>query len=206
MPVSDELNLIFIHIPKNAGTSIYKTYFDDGTGRGRFFGHHNWNKYSNQITNKWKSYTTFSVVRNPWDRVVSNYVYARKEESYWHNAINPEKSEMGKHFDYDTLKSKSFSEAVEIIDELEHQGWRPQYPYICDGDLNIKVDYVIKMEKLDEGMKEMFEEENIDVEYEMSEKNVTRGNRNCENWYDEKTRRKVAEYYKTDINLFNYLF
>ena len=206
MPVSDDIKLIFIHIPKNAGTSIYKEFFDDGSGRGAFFGHHKWQKYNRKIPGKWRSYTTFSVVRNPWDRVVSNYVYARKEESYWHSAKNPGKSKMGKHFDYDTLKNKSFSEAVNILDELEHQGWGYQHPYICDNDLNIKVDYVLRMENLDVEMKEMFDRENISVDYNMSKKNVTREDKNYREWYDKETQKKVEKYYKKDIEIFNYSF
>lgn len=206
MPLSDDLKLIFIHIPKNAGTSIYKTYFDDGSGRGEFFGHHRWGTYKTKIPKKWNEYTTFAVVRNPWDRFVSSYSYAIKDVSFWHNAKNPGNSEMGKHPDYEVLKNKSFSEAVDMINELGHQGWDSQYPYVCDDKNNIKVDHVIKMENLKSGIKHMFSKEGVDVDYKMKEKNVTREEKNYRKWYNKKTKRKVEKYYKEDVELFDYSF
>lgn len=204
MPVSDSLNLIFVHIPKNAGTTIDNTFF--GEERGKFSGHHKWGTYKTKVSDKWDNYTTFSIVRNPWDRVVSSYVYARKDESYWHSAINPEQSRMGKHFDYDTLKDKSFSEAVEMIDDLEHQSWGSQYPYICDDEKNTKVDYVLRMENLNSELENMFSEEGVEVKYNMKKENVTREEKDYREWYNGETKKKVKNYYKTDIELFDYSF
>ncbi len=206
MPLSDDLKLIFVHIPKNAGTSIYKTYFDDGGGRGRFFGHHNWSKYHRDVPEKWNRYTTFSVVRNVWDRVVSSYKYSKKEISFWHNAKNPEQSEMGKHPDYDVLKNKSFSEAVDMLNKLEHQGWDCQYPYICDEDQNIMVDRILKMENLESELNEMLKDLGEERKISLQEKNVTREEKDYCKWYGKEERKKVEEYYKTDIELFNYSF
>jgi len=203
MPVFDDLELIFIHIPKNAGTSIEMTINGE---RGEYSGHYEWKKYKRDVPSKWEDYASFSVVRNSFDRTVSNYVYSRRETSFWHNAKNPEQSRMGKHFDYDTLKDRSFSEAVDMLSELEHQGWGYQYPYICDEDQNIVVDYVLKMENLESEFNEMLRESGKERSISLKEKNVTREEKDYRKWYGEEEREKVKEYYKTDIELFNYSF
>lgn len=203
MPVFDDLDLIFIHIPKNAGTSIEMTIHGE---RGQYSGHYDWKKYERDVPDKWKDYESFSVVRNPFDRTVSNYKYARKKRSFWHNAENPEQSRMGKHFDYETLKDRSFSEAVDMLSELEHQGWGYQYPYICDEDENIVVDRILKIENLQEEFNEMLNELGKERKVSLKEKNVTREEKNYREWYGEEEKKKVQEHYKTDIELFDYSF
>ena len=107
MPVSDKYKLIFIHIPKNAGTAITNTLdmYD--------IGHHGWQYYKSKYPQKWEQYKKISVTRNPWDRLVSCYEYAKMDESYWHSKEG--KSKAGKHLDYDLLKDKSFEECLQIL-------------------------------------------------------------------------------------------
>lgn len=199
MPISNKHNLILVHIPKNAGTSIEETL-----EMNELSGHHKWYNYKYKVPEKWENYYKFSVVRNPFDRVVSNYVYARKEVSYWHNALNPDKSRYGKHRDYDTLKNKSFREAVHMIGDLEHQGWRDQYTYISDGE-EIFVDRVLKMENLTDGFNQMLSDLGV-VGYDLKHINSSRDENNYKSYYDRETREIVTEYYETDLELFDYSF
>ncbi len=88
-------------------------------------------------------YFKFAVVRNPWDRVVSCYEYAKMEESYWHATKG--KARAGKHLDYDLLKDCSFENCLDILkntpQKLRHQGWANQSNYIYNGS-KLMVDYV----------------------------------------------------------------
>jgi hypothetical protein len=69
---SEKYNISFVHIPKNAGTSITKFL---GTNNN-FFVHINWSAI------KKPQVPTFAVVRNPYDRLVSIYKYNNYEFSF----------------------------------------------------------------------------------------------------------------------------
>lgn len=123
MPISHDKKLIFIHIPKNAGTSVFDAYNMSD------FGHHEPQYYMLRYPNEWRIYKKMAIVRNPWDRVVSCYEYARMEDSYHHGKNN--RFGYGPHPDYEILKDKTFEECLQLLKEgkLKHQGWAPQHIY-----------------------------------------------------------------------------
>ena len=146
MPISHKYKLIFIHIPKNAGTALtkYLQMKDEG--------HHSWQYYRRRYPAQWKTYTKIAIIRNPWDRVISNYTYARMEKSYWHS----ETSKSGKHVDYDLLLHKSFEELLDILattaQVLRHQGWSCQKSYIVDSKNNLMVDHIMDISQVNENL------------------------------------------------------
>jgi chondroitin 4-sulfotransferase 11 len=196
MPVSDKYKLIFIHIPKNAGTAITNTLdmYD--------IGHHGWQYYKSKYPQKWEQYKKISVIRNPWDRVVSCYEYAKMEESYWHSKEG--KSKAGKHLDYDLLKDKSFGECLDILKNkpqmLRHQGWSNQSNYIYNNN-HLMVDYVLDVSEINDRLSEI-----LNQKINIPKINVSNQN-NYKNYYiDNDMISFVKEYYKKDINNFNYNF
>lgn len=82
MPISHTRRMVFVHVPKNAGTAIT-------LAKGMEFqmeGHHKWTEYQSCLgKEKWEEYFKFSVIRNAWDRLYSSYKYARMPKSYWHS-------------------------------------------------------------------------------------------------------------------------
>lgn len=196
MPVSDKYKLIFIHIPKNAGTAITNTLdmYD--------IGHHGWQYYKSKYPQKWEQYKKISVIRNPWDRVVSCYEYAKMEESYWHSKEG--KSKAGKHLDYDLLKDKSFMECLDILKNrpqmLRHQGWSNQSNYIYNNN-HLMVDYILDVSEINDRLSEI-----LNQKINIPKINVSNQN-NYKNYYiDNDMISFVKEYYKKDINNFNYNF
>jgi chondroitin 4-sulfotransferase 11 len=123
MPISHDKKIIFIHIPKNAGTSfIISNNMEDNY-------HHFPQYYINKYPDEWMKYRKIAIIRNTWDRVVSCYEYAKMENSFYHGKNN--KSGNGIHPDYETLKNKTFEECVLLLKEgkLNHQGWHHQNLY-----------------------------------------------------------------------------
>lgn len=192
MPISDEKKLIFIHIPKNAGTSIEKQLNMRATG------HKPWYVYANSFTKEWNIYRSFAIVRNPFDRLVSNYEYAKMDKSYWHSANGD--NIYGKHPDYEICKKNSFSQIVDILGKssntLSHDGWKPQYPWICDNSLTIKINHVIKYEDIDIKLKE------LGICEEGLQKLNVSTRKDHSQYYDYKTIEKVKMIYEEDFNLF----
>jgi hypothetical protein len=195
MPISDKRKIIFIHIPKNAGTAFMDSLGIEKTG-------HRLAQYYTKFPKKWKNYQKIAIIRNPWDRVVSNYNYARLEKSYWHSVNG--KSIYGKHKDYDLLQNLSFKSAVKLLvkypQQFKHQGWKGQFPYVCNKKGQIIVDNLIRYENLAEEFANMFPNDELLV------KNSSRKNRDYIDYYDEETKQLVANFYAKDIKLFNYEF
>lgn len=196
MPISDQHKLIFIHIPKNAGTSISKKL------EMKDIGHHTWNYYAHRYPQKWKTYKKIAIIRNPWERVVSCYEYSKLLNSYWHSVNG--KSKEGKHLDYELLKNKTFEECLNILKDnpkqLKHQGWKDQHHYIFKGNNSI-IDKMIKIENLNKELS-IIMETNISIPH-INVSNTT----NYRDYYHNKEMIKiVGDIYKKDIEFFKYKF
>ena len=71
--IIDEENLIFVHIPKNAGTSICRYFNYLATYHETIY------DFKETFPDKYNSYKKFAIVRNPYDRMVSWYFHLKKE-------------------------------------------------------------------------------------------------------------------------------
>jgi chondroitin 4-sulfotransferase 11 len=194
MPLSAKHKIIFLHIAKNAGTSFCKAL-------DMVPNHHRWRYYKKNHPKEWSAFNKFAIVRNPFDRVVSSYEYAKMETSRWHSARGAKYKT--KHLDYDLLISKSFKETLNILinhpDKLKHQGWGPQHVYICNSTGDIMVDKILRFESLNEDFSKFFEGYSLDTVNPSNRKHYTE-------YYDDETKQIVAEKYAKDIEYFNYKF
>ena len=194
MPISDKYKLIFVHIPKNAGTAITNTL------EMVDIGHHGWSYYKNKYPNKWKNYKKISVIRNPWDRVVSCYEYAKMDKSYWH--AKEGKARAGKHLDYDLLKDKSFEQCLDILkhtpQRLKHQGWRNQSDYIYHND-QLMVDHTLDKYEINDKLTDI-----LGFEINIPKINVS-NNKDYRDYYvNNDLIDIVSKNYKIDLINFNY--
>lgn len=90
MPLSSEHQLIFIHIPKNAGSSIEealsiraspKTLLSRSYMPDEIYAlqHLPFDDLKRVVSpEQWLNYRKFAVVRNPWDRIVSDWHWRRR--------------------------------------------------------------------------------------------------------------------------------
>ena len=211
---------VFIHIPKNAGMTIRRSdalrgkiiwavpkvhkspiytaevkAHMDSIHDHHGFEHARWRDLNPNIVNP---HGSFAVIRNPFDRVVSRYFFAKK-------VIQIEKKEPeNKH------KIDSFEHFLEErfewgnVNYMWHRairGWYPAYDYVTDKEGNIKPD-IIRFENLNEDLCSYF---NIPKMTEA--RNVTGLNPGSyKDLYTDKTIQIVADWYAKDIETFGYDF
>ena len=188
-----EAGVIFIHIPKVGGTSIAHKLF------GKRAGHDSALKVKDVLgEDAFKKMYSFSVVRNPYDRLVSAY----------HYAIQGGGSDGGirRRPVYRTNLFATFSmfvhnwlilqdpEEIEII-------FRPQHYFICDKEDNILVKWVGKIENIDEVEHRISAE--LGKPIKLSRRNTTR-RKHYSKYYDEELQQLVYNYFKRDFELFGY--
>lgn len=196
MPIFDKHKILFIHIPKNAGTSVISVF-----GKSRS-DHEKWPYFQKKHPKAWSNYTKVAIVRNPWDRAVSCFKYAQMKKSHWHSHDGG--GIYGKHKDYHLLRNLKFPQAMKMLQkypkQFKHQGWGNQWSYIMDSSGKLKVDVLLRYENLAEDFKKHFP--HLELEW----KNKSDRQADFRDYYDEHTKKIVANIYKRDIQLFKYTF
>jgi hypothetical protein len=180
---------IFIHINKTAGTSI-------GNAIGLPVKHH---QTAREVIAKvgrdnWDKAYKFTLVRNPWDKVVSHYEYRRKKNktdisareitfTEWvKNTYGPDKDP----FYYDNEKA-----------------FQPQVEWLKDDEGKISIDFIGKFESINEDFEQIKKAIGLDAElpHLNASKRVA-----YQTYYDEQTRAIVAQWFHEDIEVFGYRF
>ena len=75
--IIDQYKAIFIHIPKNAGTSI-EEYFGNESFRIQPNKHDDIHQIKRKFPELCKIYRKFTIIRNPYDKMVSWYFYLKR--------------------------------------------------------------------------------------------------------------------------------
>lgn len=166
----------------------------------------------------WDSYFKFSIVRNPWDMLVSRYFWNKR-------ALIPQKGPMEvlreiaeKPLNIDRWGKLLFSIKRELtggrlkeddtfedfLRKLPHNISNTSYYFDKKG--NPYCDYVIRFEDLDGGYKEVCEKIGIPYKPLPSLKTKTRKSRDYREFYTPETRDWVAREFAQEIEAFGYTF
>lgn len=210
-----ECNAIFIHIPKTAGVSICHSIMSHLTGENTSgeIGHlsnklkiqfnirnpqkHKQAQYYSptDITQElWDSYYKFSIVRNPWDRVVSEF--------HWRHSLPT------RHPSIDFKKFLRYCES-RINDTTNSKRdiyWthaQTQKSYVANNNGKLILDDIFRFEELDLAMKIISKKLHIPLELGMYN---TSNHKNYRNYYDDESKDIIENLYKEDIEIFNYEF
>ena len=197
MPYCTKREFIFIHIPKTGGTSIeYK--LDLGHIENGFiiedkisFQHSDYTYYQNLFGYLFKKYTKFTVVRNPYTRIISAYFYIPNKK------IGAKASQSFDDFlKYveSVLKKKNFHE------DLYDIHFRNQHEFICDSNGKIKVDKLFHFEKYNEVEDFLFKKYNITDKRVMLKGNYKKN----QIILTDKQKNLIYNLYKKDFELFGY--
>lgn len=182
-------DFIFIHINKTGGTSIISII-------GKSFRKHLTAKeiigYKGQ--QKWDNAYKFTVVRNPWDRVVSQYKF-RSKTNKSKMKVNP--------IPFNDWVKKVFQENDPFYFGKRPQMYIPQVEWLKNHDGKIDVDRIIRFENLDKEFKDVADY--IGVNNKLPHLNSTE-QVNYRDFYDEKTKAIVSSWFKEDIETFGYKY
>ena len=183
--INHDNKLIFIHIARTGGTSIETAL----SGKDWWLIDPQTKHISAGMARKiygeevWRTYTKFSVVRNPWDRVVSMWA-----TQWWHEASGLD-------------ENCSFEEFIRNIKPHPHEIYNTlYYNEILDED----IDFILRFESLQKDFSHMLSRIGVgDIQLPYMEK---REHASYATMYSDKERKLVSELYKVDILRFNYSF
>ena len=193
---------IYVHIPKTAGNSVNRVFGVDWED------HKDLAQYAREVSAEvFATYFKFAIVRNPWDRLFSDYNYQRKKSRSNKLALENDQGEQ-----------RTFSQWVraalanpQLCDPACWGGavspwlhrWSPQVDWITVNGEN-RLDCVLRMEHLQKDFSAVCRRLNLPVT------RLPRRNRrlHCHySWYyDDVTREFVGHYYERDIATFGYRF
>jgi hypothetical protein len=209
----------FIHIPKNGGMTIRRSPLINvalanertqnashiaglkakmkATGDHPGIEHARWRDLKPEVQ---KSCKPFAVIRNPWDRVVSRYFFAKK-------VIEVEKKVPTSYADVSSFEA-FLEERHKWGDEpyMWHRavrGWYPAWDHLCDdsGQKRGPID-ILRFESYNEDFRQYF-----GVLTNPAPRNVTAINKQSyQDIYTPETIQIVADWYAKDINTWGYDF
>ncbi|HZZ56263.1 MAG TPA: sulfotransferase family 2 domain-containing protein [Opitutaceae bacterium] len=202
MVIDHSHRCIFVHIPKTAGNSV-----------NRVFGiswqdHKDLARYAAEEPQAFSSYFKFAIVRNPWDRLLSDYNYQCRKS-------RPECSKL--FLRKDNGEKRSFREWLECaFSQPDRYGcrewggdvspgihrWSPQVDWLKVGG-TIAVDEVLRLEELHEGLPRVWNR--LGIRGRLPHRN-RRFHWPYSWYYDDASRKMVADFYAEDIERFGYCF
>lgn len=186
---------LFIHVPKAAGTSVSTALF------GREVGHLPVVCYKRFLGDEFNDLFKFSFVRNPWDRLVSAYMFLQQGGM-------PAYSADREFFARNLSRYRDFNEFAERwLTRTSVYSYIHFYPqsYFLVAEGNISVDYIGRVETIGRDFRHVANVLGSDAI--LGKANTTDGREHSyREFYTVKTREIVRRVYREDIERFSYEF
>ena len=203
--INDKYKCMFIHINKNAGTSIDTLFNGSHQQHFSIKGYESFKRSKLIYPHCYK----FTVVRNPWDKMVSLYHSWAKSSNWdwgWGSDNKPTFIEFIKIID-----GFSSERQMEIWPEL---WWYPhksgtmrmsnQLDWLIDSNNKIPLNYICRFENLQEDFNKVCD----DIGFPKTElpHRQKSNHLHYSTYYDEETKDIVARRFSKDIEYFGYKF
>lgn len=185
-----EKKLIFIHVPKSAGTSIGESLFGSGET-----GHFEWFYYKQEDPAAFDEYFKFAFVRDPVSRFLSAYNYL----------LDGGKSETDRSAGADIQKYKDINDFVE--NAFLQDGWRKwvhfrtQSSFLFEGSEQ-RVDFIGRTESFDEDTARLSNEVGRQINTRRSNAGASR--RYSRRDISEKSMHVLLDFYAVDYDNLGY--
>lgn len=178
--------LLFIHIPKTAGTSI-----SDSLNIPKDHTHRTLQKIISEKSDLNKYYKV-AFVRNPYDRMVS--LYNEKKETGW----------LYKNVDFKKFIQFIYTDISKISNDPNLKNHSKPCTFWLKYDEQIIMDYIGKFENLENDLN--FINKTLNLDNKKLQHLRKRNKMHYSKYYDEETINIVKKYHKEDLELFNYKF
>ncbi len=202
--IDRERRFIFVHIPKTAGSSVTNALGFEWQN------HKDLARYRRELgTEEFARYFKFTIVRNPWERLLSDYCF----QSRWSGRRTSKL-----HIHDGQGRRRNFQQWVRqvLADPFAYEArawggtvsknihrWSPQVDWITlDGAIG--VDFIARMECLRTDFGKLCERIGFEVPELPRRKKIIR--RHYADYYDEETRELVTAFYLRDVQAFGYVF
>ena len=188
--------IIFVHVPKAAGTSVAHSLY------GRSMGHMTALDIHRSCPHLFTHLPTFAITRNPWDRLVSAYHFV-KQLGTAEAGVN-RRPEYGRSVfqNFDTFVTEWL--AQQDLKSLDYV-FRPQYQFVLDRAGSSLVDFIGKLEDLERV--QQFIASSIGKQVQFPAKNPSKRKLDYRNYYaDPRVKQVASDLYSRDADLFGYLF
>ncbi|MDV2080242.1 sulfotransferase family 2 domain-containing protein [Marinobacter xestospongiae] len=191
----NERDMLFVHVPKAAGTAVIESLFGRSAGMGHttakkylqiFGGAHFYSKYR------------FTFVRNPYDRLVSAYEYLCRGGNNSYDLMFKQRT-MDRFSDFDdfVLNGLRHDPAVQ-----NHVHFRRQTDFLYIGS-SLAVDFVGRYENLDKDFSYLASIAGVSAALE--QKNPSQRSRTVSDYYQNpEVRQAVREFYQSDFQALQY--
>ena len=207
--ISHKHKFIFVHINKTGGTSIENSlapYADeeleiDSLGGVEFFGqkHNSLQMFENDANKHhgFKNYFKFSIVRNPWDRIVSTYFYRLhilQDPKMYHYSNQGRRPMLFKDFVLDKEKF-AFTRTLSRFTQKD---------FLIDSTGKVGTNFVGKFENLQEDFNIICDK--IGIPRQTLPHKYGTKHLHYTDYYDEESKLEIYKYFKEDIEYFDYKF
>lgn len=193
----DEQKCIFVHITKCAGISIATALFGN-LGGGHLRVPHYQLIFARQ---EFEQYYKFTFVRNPWDRLLSAFLFLKKGGANKGDRLWAEEN-LSRFPDFQSF-------VTGWVNRKNIHSWKhfvPQYKFVCEPGSQIpSVDFLGRFECLHEDFARV--QKRLGNNSSLQHLNKTSGSKkDYREYYTEETRNVVADVYQEDIRIFGYDF
>ena len=189
---------LFVHVPKAAGVSVQRSLFGDVAFRHTSFRQFELAFTASQMASLFK----FAFVRNPWDRLVSAWLFLRdgglnEQDRTWSS------ENLSRYPDFESFVLDWVSRA-DLDRSYVH--FRPQLHFLESGRKRLELNFVGRFENLAADFEHVALRLGCNAMLQSLNRTRSRKSPSYRDYYTERSAEVVAKAYAADIRTFGYEF